>query len=255
LLSIVCCGVYAAEPAKTNGVQHEARRVKKTQSFCAKTWNEVAEIVSKYVDNMAETLVLVDVDNVLTYAKDPCTYPVNMRAYRAILSGKSPEQMDAAWAKVFMSVSQQTLDNDSVKVIRDWREGGATVYSVTALVAGKNDEVIKRRNKDMQEKFGIGPVLHSTQRNEAGVFFSSCGSTDGSDRGKGDAGLKLLQLLEKRPKCVIMIDDNASFLANGRSAFHGKVDFVSIQYTGSETQIPNAKVTMERFEKFWRKYF
>jgi 1,4-dihydroxy-2-naphthoate octaprenyltransferase len=220
------------------------------------SWAEVQKVVDERVGTSKKgVLFLVDVDNVLTFTDHPCTYPDNVKTHYAFFNGQSAEEINEAWGKVFMNNPQKVIDDYAASVISDWQKNGGSVMGFTSLVVGENNEVIQRRNGNLQAMFGMQPVLSVPQKTAGGaVFYPSCISTDGEKLGKGEALRECLPKMKSKPRVMVFIDDSEKNLVSVREKTPDNCILITIHYTGYQTQIPQSPVTRSQFEEFWKQH-
>jgi hypothetical protein len=222
----------------------------------ADNWKEVEKIILDKTNNLKEfTLFFVDVDNVLTYTNVPSSSPSNVATYCSLFKAYSAEALDAAWGRVFMNNPQAVLDEYSRTAIKNIQNLGGKIIGLTSLIAGKNEEIIQKRNDMLDHMFGIIPVINRKFSDKsAGIFFNRCITTNGSKIGKSKAARKFLSIMKNKPKVIAFIDDSEKNLENVRKNLPKDYKFVAIHYVGYKKQIPKQSVTREEFEAFWTRY-
>jgi hypothetical protein len=261
LLAVICCSAFSignGNPTSKVALVHSKIKPNdvKVWTLSAQNWKEIDKFVCDTVD-LRKTLVFVDVDNVLTYTGEPCTYPYNVETHRDTLTGVSRHRLDEAWGKVFLKFKQEVLDHDAKTVICTFQNNGARLVALTSLVVGKHNEIIKRRDTDMQKKFGIKPIIKGFYTNDAGVFCGSCISTNGSVSSKGKAVCRFVDSLSDRPKYIVFIDDSKCNVDSVIKEVQGSAvcdELVVIHYIGHAQQIPHTIVSEKCFVKFWRRF-
>ncbi|MDR1333366.1 MAG: DUF2608 domain-containing protein [Holosporales bacterium] len=236
----------------------EVTRDTRKENIEASNWKEVERIVDERVGTSKEgVLFFVDVDNVLTFTDHPCTYPNNVKEHCGSFKGKSAQEINDAWGRVFMNNPQKTIDGFAPVLIRDWQTKGGKVLGLTSLVAGEDNTVFLRRAWNLQSTFGVLPsyeLLHKVVPGHL-VLSLACATTNGDKVSKGVAICEILPLLKSKPKAIVFIDDSEKNLESARKEIPGDYHVITIHYTGYKTQIPQAQVTREQFEDFWKQYF
>ncbi|MDR3224477.1 MAG: DUF2608 domain-containing protein [Holosporales bacterium] len=218
-------------------------------------WHDVEKVVLERTNNLKEeTLFCVDVDNVLTFTDHPCTYPHNIKEHFDFFKEKRIEKMlDTAWGKIFMGNPQAILDNYSISAIKNIQKLGGKVLGLTALVAGDNGEIIKKRNDNLDKIFGINTVHNvAFARTDAGVLCDRCITTDG-EKPNGKAGILkvFMDSLDFKIKTIVFIDDSERNLNDVRKSLPKSYKYIAIHYVGYKKQIPQKVVTRQQFERFW----
>ncbi|MDR0744824.1 MAG: DUF2608 domain-containing protein [Holosporales bacterium] len=220
----------------------------------ADNWHDVEDIILKATNNLENTLICVDVDNVLTYTNHPCTYSHNFKAHYNVLKDKTTQEIDNAWGEVFMQNPQAILDSYAKPTIQKLQNLGGQVVGLTSLAAGKDYTIIHKRNSDMENIFGIKPIdAEKFTDPNLGIFAGSCLTTDGT-KSKGLLLRKFLPLMKKPVEVVVFIDDSEKNLDDVREHLPKNYKYIAIHYTGYQTQIPPTKVSRDQFIAFWSEY-
>ena len=236
-----------------------------TESLRVDSMKEL-EIVLERADK--DTLVVFDVDMVMTQPKEPAFQMPNLIKYKDILKEKidtlTPEKADMLFCSMLLEKGTSLLDEKIPDLLKKLQKKGVSTIALTAVLTGKvgpvKDMVEWRHNQFNQ--LGINflknapsanrffsvdfPFYNQTQPVYAqGVLFSN------GERGPVHKGLILESFLghiDTMPTCIIVIDDNKKNLTKIEESLRSlqyQGHFIPIEFTlalKKESQFVSAEV-------------
>ena len=226
--------------------------------------------------NSDDILMILDIDNTITYTDCDYVFWPNIKKYYDIYKDlqlkNSDVDINLGYVNIILSSKIDVFDNDVYKIINDFK---CKKIALTATMTGsflkckKIEELrynhLKNCNITFENEFKINnsneiifnnfaKYLGSYPSYYKGILFSN--SEKGSTN-KGEVLVEFLKRVNYNPKCIIFIDDNSrnhEYLTKELEKYHNDIKFISILYTGTYDFCPT-DINEEDFINFWENNF
>lgn len=231
---------------------------------------------TKEFKNKDDILLILDIDNTITYTDCACVFWPNIKKYYDIYKDLQVKNSDVdinlSYVNIILSSKIDVFDNDIYKIINDFK---CKKIALTATMTGtflkcnKIEELrynqLKNCNISFENEFKINDsneiifnnfdkYLESYPAYYKGILFSN------SEKGTTNKGQVLNEFLKRanyKPKCIIFIDDNSrnhEYLDKELEKHHNDIKFISILYTGTYEFCPK-DINEEDFINNWENNF
>ena len=227
---------------------------------------------TKSIDNRDDILLILDIDNTITYTKCPYVYWPNIRNnydfYIDLQKKFEDIDINLVYLDIILSSDLDIYDKDIFKITNDFN---SKKICLTATITGSyldcpdvvkyRYEYLKNKGIDFNKYFNINPenkiifdnlnmYVGSYPEYYKGILFSN------SEKGPTNKGMLLNEFLIKTnyyPKHIILIDDSKRNHENmyiELQKLSNIENFISILYTGVYEYCPQI-VSKDDFEYFW----
>ena len=239
-----------------------------------KCYDFIKENTKEY-DNPDDILIILDIDNTITYTDCPGVFWPNIRKYydiyKEIQYKNADIDINLGYLEIILTSKVEVFDKDIYKIIDDLKyKKLALTATITGSYLNCNNiqefryNQLKNNNISFENYFKVDnneiifnnfpKYLGSYPVYYKGILFSN------SEKGSTNKGQLLDEFLKRvnyNPKCIILIDDNKrnhEYIIKELEQNRNNIKLINILYTGTYEFCP-IEISQEDFISFWENIF